>query len=213
MRVLLITAGSRGDVEPFAVLTRRLAAEGHSPRLVIPDESGIDVDGLEVASVGVNFRDMVAEVGVSPLSAARACREIIRPAMVRIFEAGVHEVLNTRPDVVVSHPKVLTAADAAAAVGAVSVLVHSVPTTIPTREFPAPGVVNINRMIGLTRRISPGPGILRSKRRSSTLRCRPSSRAAHSFSRASAQWWEGTRTPVAEPSLRSPGPGDSASSS
>ena len=144
MRVLLITAGSRGDVEPFAILARRLAAEGHSPRLVIPDESGIDGDGLEIASLGVNFRDMVDDVGVSPLSAARAFRERIRPAMVRVFETGVREVLETQPDVVVSHPKVLTAADAAAAVGAAHVLVQSVPTMIPTREFPAPGVVNIN---------------------------------------------------------------------
>ncbi|MDO5712481.1 MAG: glycosyltransferase, partial [Micrococcales bacterium] len=64
MRVLLITAGSRGDVEPFVRLARRLAMEGHSPRLVIPDGSGVDVDGLEVASLGVDFRDLVSEVGV-----------------------------------------------------------------------------------------------------------------------------------------------------
>ena len=139
-----MTAGSRGDVEPFVTLARRLEAEGHSPRLVIPDESGVDVDGLEVASLGVNFRDMVSDVGVSPLAASRAFRERIRPAMVRVFEAGVREVLDARPDVVVNHPKVLTATDAAAAVGAAHVLVQSVPTVIPTREFPAPGIVNFN---------------------------------------------------------------------
>jgi sterol 3beta-glucosyltransferase len=141
MRALLVTAGSRGDVEPFALLARRLQSAGHSPRLVVPDNSGVDLDGLEVGSLGVDYSSLVQDLGVSPLASARSFRERVRPAMAQVILQGAREAVETRPDVIVAHPKVLSAPDAAAALGVPYVRVESVPSMTPTREFPAPGVV------------------------------------------------------------------------
>ena len=43
MRLQLLTAGSRGDVEPFAALARAAQDRGHEVRLGLPDHSDVDV--------------------------------------------------------------------------------------------------------------------------------------------------------------------------
>lgn len=143
IRALLITAGSRGDVEPFTALARALGAAGHSARVVIPDGSGADTAGLDTGSLGVDFGALVQAQGVSPLAAMRSLRERVRPAMRTILETAVREALAFRPDVIVSHPKILTAPHAADALGIPHVLIEPVPSMTPTRAFPAPGVVNV----------------------------------------------------------------------
>ncbi|WP_353828778.1 glycosyltransferase [Agromyces sp. SYSU T0242] len=140
MRFLLVTAGSRGDVEPFALLARRLSASGHSVRLIVPDGSAVDLEGIEAGSLGVDFNALIQAQGVSPVAAMRAMGERIRPAMATVFATAAREVVATRPDVVVAHPKILSAPDAAASVGSRMAWVETVPSLTPTREFPAPGV-------------------------------------------------------------------------
>ena len=45
---MLLTAGTRGDVEPFVALARYAAARGHEVRLAVPDDAavpaGVDAD-------------------------------------------------------------------------------------------------------------------------------------------------------------------------
>ena len=36
VRMMLLTSGTRGDVEPFAALARHAAAQGHRVRLGVP---------------------------------------------------------------------------------------------------------------------------------------------------------------------------------
>ncbi|WP_104166225.1 glycosyltransferase [Arthrobacter sp. SX1312] len=56
MRLLLATAGSRGDVEPFVALAERALAAGHEVRLVVPDNSGVEMGDLDVVSMGSTTR-------------------------------------------------------------------------------------------------------------------------------------------------------------
>lgn len=142
MRVLLLTAGSRGDVEPFAALARTALSAGHDVVLAAPDGAGVDLDGIDTISLGIDFSELVAQRGVSPLAAARGLRTRIRPGMQRMFTRAAQAVLEHRPDVVVHHPKVLTAAHAADAVGVPHVVVETVPTLSVTRAFPMPGVAD-----------------------------------------------------------------------
>lgn len=141
---MLLTAGSRGDVEPFAALARFAAGRGHSVRLGIPDNSGADTGGIDVVSLQVDFAQLVQGQGVSPLAAARSFTDRIRPGLRRLLVAAARESLAFEPDVIVYHPKVLSAPFVADALGIPHLLVETVPSLTPTRAFPAPGVVNVN---------------------------------------------------------------------
>lgn len=142
MRMMLLTAGTRGDVEPFAALARFAAGHGHDVRLGLPDSSGVDLFGLDTVSLEVDFHRLVQEHGISPWTAVRHFRTEVGPGMRRMLAAAVRETLAFTPDVVVHHAKVLTAPAVAQALGVPHVVVEAVPVLTPTRQFPAPGVVN-----------------------------------------------------------------------
>ncbi len=139
MKILLATAGSRGDVEPFAALARRAAAAGHTVRLAMPDNSGVTVDGLDVASLGVDYSALIADQGVSPFGAMRSFRTVVKPTMRGVIVESTRIALDFGPDVIVSHPKVLSAPMVAEHLDVPHVLVEMVPAVTPTREFAAPG--------------------------------------------------------------------------
>ncbi|MCW4385511.1 glycosyltransferase [Salinibacterium sp. SYSU T00001] len=152
MRLMLLTAGSRGDVEPFAALARHAASAGHEVFLGVPDNSGVELPPVSRVPLDVDFSQLVADQGVSAVAAARAFGSVIRPAMGRMLGAAVRAVLDVRPDAVVYHPKLLTAAAAASAVGAVPIVVETVPTLTPSRAFPMPGTVS--RSLGPLNRVT-----------------------------------------------------------
>ncbi|MEX5234394.1 glycosyltransferase [Kocuria arenosa] len=142
MRMMLLTSGTRGDVEPFAALARFASDRGHEVRLGVPDSSGVDLSGLDTVSLEVDFHRLVQEHGISPWTAVRHFRTEVGPGMRRMLAAAVRETLAFAPDVVVHHPKVLTAPAVAETLGVPHVVIEAVPVLTPTRQFPAPGVVN-----------------------------------------------------------------------
>ncbi len=144
MRILILTGGSRGDVEPFAALARAAVHRGHTVRLGVPDNSGTDLSGIDVESLRIDFAALIPSNDPSPLRAARALRTTIRPAMKRFLAAAVRVALAFHPDLIVYHPKVLSAPLVADALGVPHVLVEMVPSMTPTRAFPAPGVASVS---------------------------------------------------------------------
>lgn len=152
MRLLLATAGSRGDVEPFAALARRATAEGHTVRLLAPDNSDADLRGVDVASLGVDFTRMIETQGVSPLAALRSMRTTVRPTMRGVIVGTARQALAYRPDVIVAHPKVLSAPLVAHALGIPHVRVEMVPAMTPTSAFPAAGTTT--RSLGPLNRLT-----------------------------------------------------------
>ena len=138
MKIMLLTAGTRGDVEPFFALARAAGARGHEVRTAIPENSGADTAGLDTVSLRMDFAQLVSDQGVSPRAAARTFKTVIRPAVGRLLSAAVEHIVAFAPDVVVYHPKVLSAPAAAQRLGIPSVLVETVPALTPTREFPSP---------------------------------------------------------------------------
>lgn len=152
MKIMLLTAGSRGDVEPFFALARAAASRGHQVRTAIPENPGADAADLDTVSLHIDFARLVGDRGVSPRAAATAFRTVIRPAMARLLSAAVEHIIAFAPDVVVYHPKVLSAPVAARSLGIPSVLVETVPSLTPTREFPAPFITT--RSLGPLNRAS-----------------------------------------------------------
>lgn len=152
MRMLLVTAGSRGDVEPFVALARRAAASGHTVRVVAPDGSGVETAGVDVGSLGVDYSAMIQSQGVSFGAAMRNYRDVVKPAMHAVIVNAAHAALDFRPDVIVSHPKVLSAPLIAESLRIPHVLVELVPAMTPTRAFPAAGTVT--RSVGPLNRLT-----------------------------------------------------------
>jgi sterol 3beta-glucosyltransferase len=144
VKIMLLTAGTRGDVEPFLALARAAGTRGHRVRIAVPDNSGTDTTGLETVSLRMDFAQLISDQGVSPGAAAKAFRTVIRPAVGRLLSAAVEHIIAFAPDVVLYHPKVLSAPVAAERLGVPSVLVETIPSLTPTREFPAPFITTAN---------------------------------------------------------------------
>ncbi|WP_247827380.1 glycosyltransferase [Arthrobacter antioxidans] len=141
MRLLLATAGSRGDVEPFAALADRALAAGHEVRLVAPENSGVELGDLDTVGMGVDYTRMIEEQGVSVMAALRNYRSVVRPVMRGVIVGSARAALEYEPDLIVYHPKVLSAPLVADALGVPHVMVEIVPALTPTRVFPAAGTV------------------------------------------------------------------------
>lgn len=140
MRILLLTAGSRGDVEPFLALARRAAADGHDVRLGVTREFVAQAADVDVVALDGDYAALVAAQGVSAWAALRSYRSTVAPMLAGILRSAARAALDHRPDVIVHHPKVLSAGLAAAKLGVPHVLGEIVPTLTPTREFPAAGI-------------------------------------------------------------------------
>lgn len=138
MRILIVTAGSRGDVAPFTGLGRRLQQAGHQVALAAHDR----------------FADLVREAGLEhrtlpgdPLELVRARTAAPSPEAARsVFAAflddlgdGVLAAASAGTDVVLTAfgPAPLSRL-VAAALGIPGIGVFLVPG-VPTREFPPPG--------------------------------------------------------------------------
>lgn len=105
MRLLLVTAGSRGDVEPFMALARRATAVGHEVLVAAPDRSGVMAEGVAMTSLGVDYTAMIEEQGVSVAAAVRNYRTVVKPVMRNVIVGAARAALDFEPDVIVSHPR------------------------------------------------------------------------------------------------------------
>ena len=145
--MMLLTAGTRGDIEPFVALARYAAARGHEVRLGMPEgfeaPSGVDAVGLEV-----DFRRVLSAPGRTPWAVARHLGQEVRPAMRRMLSAAVLTTVSFAPDVVVHHPLILSAPTAADALGVPRVLVELAPVATPSGDFPAAGGPTATRDLG-----------------------------------------------------------------
>ncbi|MGN7189657.1 glycosyltransferase [Curtobacterium sp. MCBA15_004] len=153
MRIMLLTAGTRGDVEPFAALARHAVARGHEVRLALPDDAAAP-DGVDSVPLGLDVQRMLTPRGRTPLALARHLRVEVRPAMQRMLAAAVRESIAFAPDVVVHHPLVLSAPMVADALGVPRVLVEFAPVATASERIPAAGGPTATRDLGAANRFT-----------------------------------------------------------
>ncbi|MBP2457090.1 sterol 3beta-glucosyltransferase [Clavibacter michiganensis] len=151
MRIMLLTAGTRGDVEPFSALARHAASRGHEVRLALPDDA-VAPEGVDAVRLGLDARRMLAPTGRGPWALARHAHGEVRPAMRRMLAAAVRETVAFEPDVVVHHPLILSAPMVADALGVPRVLVEFAPVATPSDRFPAAGGPTATRDLGARNR-------------------------------------------------------------
>ena len=146
MKILLITAGSRGDFEPFYAFAQRSHDLGHEVYLSVTEEfqprlANADFNVLKLPG---SIQYFVKKNGVSIIKNSFDFLPNVRPFIVKLLNTAAEQILEIKPDVVLYHPTVLTAPIAARSVGALSGLVEIIPILTPTKEFASAGLWTSN---------------------------------------------------------------------
>ncbi|MFB9904998.1 glycosyltransferase [Allokutzneria oryzae] len=136
MKVLIVTAGSRGDVQPYAALALALKAAGHEPVLAAATRSG----GI---FAGLGFRFVELDEGPMRLvdnTERRGTLALVREAMGMLSKtfADAWDVASEGADIVVHHPGVMVGPHLAERLDVPSVLGAFTPLHVPTAAFPMP---------------------------------------------------------------------------
>lgn len=134
--------GSRGDFEPFLNFAIEAQKLGHDVTLATTSDfvERSSSAGIETITFQGSFLDVIQDSGVSPVKAMKDFSSKVKPLMTAAFQKVSDAVQEMRPDVVVYHPKVLSAPLAAKKVQAKSVVVELAPLITPTKEFGAAGI-------------------------------------------------------------------------
>jgi sterol 3beta-glucosyltransferase len=176
--IMVLTAGSTGDFEPFAALAERLGRRGHTVTLtadagferLAPDRP------VDFAPIRADFQSLVP----TPERKRPSLRGEVFPVMRSMLEDSWTVARSRQPEVIVAHQKSLAAPHLAEKLGVPHVRALTVPMLTPTREFPLPGIVRHNlgavlnrasyRLVGMLTR--PYAGLIRDWR-SESLALRP----------------------------------------
>lgn len=151
--MMLLTAGTRGDVEPFAALARHAVSRGHEVRLALPDDA-VAPEGVDTVALGLDAHRVLSPAGRSPWALVHHLRAEVRPAMRRMLAAAVRETVAFDPDVVVHHPLILSAPMVADSLGVPRVLVEFAPVATPSERLPAAGGPTATRDLGAYNRFT-----------------------------------------------------------
>ena len=146
MKIFLVTAGSRGDFEPFYAFAQRATELGHEVYLSVTEEfqprlTNADFNVLKLPG---SIQYFVEKNGVSIIKNSLDFLPNVRPFIVKILNTAAEQIVEIKPDVVLYHPTVLTAPIAARSVGALSGLVEIIPILTPTSEFASAGLWTSN---------------------------------------------------------------------
>ena len=145
MRALIMTFGTRGDIQPYAALAGALSRSGHDVTLAIPrgmsdlvPEAGSG--RIDVVAAGSAMLRAVQELlpEMSGVRDASRSLRIMRDAMRQHLDETRRAAEAGSPDIIVYHPKCLGGPHLAEMLGIPGVLSLPLPFYTPTGEFPAP---------------------------------------------------------------------------
>lgn len=144
MRVLILTLGSRGDVQPYVALGTELSTRGHEVTVATSTDfrNAIEGAGLGYGEIALDFRAITAQPETR--AATRSVRGLL--AALRdggeLIDVSLHGSWNAArtcdPDVIVYHPKMLGAPHIAEKLGVPALLAAVVPAMSPTGTYPNP---------------------------------------------------------------------------
>ena len=144
MKILLLTFGSRGDVQPFVALGTSLRARGHD--VTVTTGRGFDemitAAGLTAMPLSIDIRAMIEAPEIQAalhsfrgkIRAWLASKDMMRQQLDETWEVA-HAV---RPELIVYNPKAALAPYLAETLGAMAVPAFQQPAFAPTEAFPNP---------------------------------------------------------------------------
>jgi sterol 3beta-glucosyltransferase len=106
MKILLVTAGSRGDFEPFYAFAQRATELGHEVYLSVTEEfqprlANVDFNVLKLPG---SIQYFVKKNGVSIIKNTFDFLPNVRPFVVKILNTAAEQILEIKPDVVFISP-------------------------------------------------------------------------------------------------------------
>jgi sterol 3beta-glucosyltransferase len=141
MRALILTFGTRGDIDPFAALAERLVARGHDAVLAAPEAYRNTVQAPVGFFPMATEMDEIMRAGMADLSGpsqalrmARRMSAAMRLSLKQQWAAAEH----VDPTIIVAHPKALGGLHIAQRLGVPMVASLPLPFLTPTGAFPIP---------------------------------------------------------------------------
>lgn len=147
-RVLLLTSGTRGDVQPFVALGRGLRREGFNVRLCAHArfQGFVEGHGLEYAHMDDGLLELADTQGGRALTEGKgnvfAAVRAMQPVFARTLRDAEHAAEGC--DLIVYHPKAMAGPSLAEAHGKPGVLSLPLPSLTPTGAFALPLVAQRN---------------------------------------------------------------------
>lgn len=149
MKVLMLTLGTRGDVQPYVALALELGKVGHEAVLAAPEMFGAFVAGHGVRFAALDdgpMRVVGTMGGREAMEGGVRARAALARRLPRMFGAlfedawaVASEGTGAGAEVVVHNGQVLAGQHVAEALGVPAVLALPIPMYVPTGEFPWPG--------------------------------------------------------------------------
>ena len=155
MKIILLTYGTRGDVQPYLALGLGLKARGHEIRIVTSERFRGFITGYGLAFAPMND-DLLAildtDEGKAMIEDTRHIGDQIRmalsiwkrvgPMQKAILDDGWAATRDEAPDLLIYHPKAYGSPHYAEKLGIPSVFALPIPMMLPTRDLPNIGFVS-----------------------------------------------------------------------
>jgi sterol 3beta-glucosyltransferase len=164
MNVLILTLGSRGDVQPFVALGRGLKAAGHNVTLSTASifESFVKDNGLTYAHMDDGLIRL-AETKAGRAAMEGGSKTALLKQAIPLIRATINDswaaAQASNPNVIIYHPKALGGYHIAEKLGIPGILSLPLPAYTPTSAFPNPILMSRARFGGffntLTYRVMP----------------------------------------------------------
>ena len=156
MHVMLMTYGTRGDVQPFVALGRGLIDKGHQVTVAAPErfagfitDHDLEFAALSNALIALTDDPQFADASdpkasaVAKLTSLFAISKKARGLQDTLLDDIFRAIDQAKPDVIVFHPKTFGALPIGRHLGIPVVMAQLIPSFIPTGDCPHMGVTDL----------------------------------------------------------------------
>lgn len=157
MNVLILTLGSRGDVQPYVALGCGLQKAGHTVKLATAEQFGsfVQEHNLEFAPLNGELLKLIdtkeGKAAVAGKGNALKLMQMVKPMMRQMMDDAWRAAAGS--DVVLYHPKTMGGYSIAEKLGVPPILALPTPLYSPTGAFPSP-LLPFNTLGGKLNRVS-----------------------------------------------------------
>jgi sterol 3beta-glucosyltransferase len=142
-RILIITIGSRGDIQPFIVLGKGLKAAGYEVALQTAKayRSFVETNGLRYVYMNNDFLDLTeSKAGQAAFDGGGKLQlmKMVMPMLRRMLQDEWQAAQDFNPDALIYHPKSLGGYHLAEKLSIPLFMALGLPLYTPTRAYPMP---------------------------------------------------------------------------
>lgn len=144
MKIVVLTLGSRGDVQPYVALGKEMVKRGHEVTICTGGsfEKFVKSNGLQFYKASIDFMEIVktdagnavVNGGGNIFKTLKFVKEVINPGFRKTL-SDFYQVTKGS-DLIIYHPKALMAVDLAEHLNIPCISMPPVPMTYPITEFP-----------------------------------------------------------------------------